>query len=403
MSQQNLNSFLKLGYFLDYKNNKDIFIDVSSIDKQKYQKVSENELINIGSKLWIESISANFQSNQKHLVPISGGLDSRSILAGVLKHTEAKNIYTYTFGTPNTLDYDVGNYVAKKIGTNHKSFDLTRYNFNQKELEDISKRVNFQTILFHHAPVWEVDKKFENCQNWCGFMGDPLSGSKLSKEPSLSIEVAKKQFMRKNTYVSSIDLTNGLNSEGLVEADLIDKSLLTLDEQLDFQNRQVKYIAPHVLMQGYEYKIPFLYQPWVDFMLSVPNSFRRDQILYKKILLHTFPKEFSYRTKTNYGLPLGASKNTIFIKRVVDKLLRMTKLSSGKNINYLDFNEKIRTKQDLRKVITSNVIDLKDRDIIEWRNIEEILNNHLTNKGNYADALIVLASLEIHLKNGLKI
>jgi hypothetical protein len=32
-----------------------------------------------------------------------------------------------------------------------------------------------------------------------------------------------------------------------------------------------------------------------------------------------------------------------------------------------------------------------------------ILNNHLTNKGNYADALIVLASLEIHLKNGLKI
>lgn len=81
----------------------------------------------------------------------------------------------------------------------------------------------------------------------------------------------------------------------------------------------------------------------------------------------------------------------------------MTKLSGGKGINYLDFNEKIRTKQDLRKVITSNVIDLKDRDIIEWRNIEEILNNHLTNKGNYADALIVLASLEIHLKNGLKI
>ena len=81
----------------------------------------------------------------------------------------------------------------------------------------------------------------------------------------------------------------------------------------------------------------------------------------------------------------------------------MTKLSGGKGINYLDFNEKIRTKQDLRKVITSNVIDLKDRDIIEWRNVEEILNNHLTNKGNYADALIVLASLEIHLKNGLKI
>lgn len=402
MNQKNLNSFLKLGYFLDYKN-KDIFIDVSNIDKQKYQKVTEDELINIGSKLWRESISANFQTNQKHLVPISGGLDSRAILAGILEHTEARNIYTYTFGTPHTLDYDVGNYVAKKLGTNHTSFDLTQYTFSQKELEDISKRVDFQTILFHHAPAWEVDKKFEGCQNWSGFMGDPLAGSKLSNEPSLLLEVAKKQFIKKNSYVFSIDLTNGVDFEELVEADLIDESLLTLDEQLDFQNRQTKYIAPHVLMQGHEYKIPFLYQPWVDFMLSVPNSFRNDQLLYKKILLHSFSKEFSYKTKTNFGLPLSASKNAIFAKRVVDKLLRMTKLSSGKGINYLDFNEKIRTKKDLKDVIGTNVIDLKARDIIEWIDIKEILNNHLANKGNYADALIVLASLEIHIKNGLKI
>lgn len=84
MSQQKLNSFLKLGYFLDY-NNQDISIDISNIDKQKYQDASENELIDIGSKLWKESINSNFISNQKHLVPISGGLDSRAILAGLLE------------------------------------------------------------------------------------------------------------------------------------------------------------------------------------------------------------------------------------------------------------------------------------------------------------------------------
>lgn len=149
---------------------------------------------------------------------------------------------------------------------------------------------------------------------------------------------------------SSIDLTNGLNFEDLIESKLIDKASLTLDEQLDFQNRQTKYIAPHVLMRGYEYKTPFLNQSWIDFMLSIPNSFRRDESLYRKILLNSFPKEFSYKTKTNFGLPLGASKNAIFAKRVVDKLLRMTKLSSGKGINYLDFNEKIRTKKDLKKM-----------------------------------------------------
>jgi hypothetical protein len=402
MNKENLNSFLKLGYFLDYEN-KNISIDISNIKKQNYQDISEKELINTGSKLWRESISTNFDTNQKHLVPISGGLDSRAILAGLLEHTEAKNINTYTFGTPNTLDYDVGSYVAKKLGTNHTSFDLTQYIFNQKELEDISKRVDFQTILFHHAPVWEVDKKFEGCQNWCGFMGDPLAGSKLTNEPSPFLELAKRQFIKKNTYVSSIDLTNGANFNELIECVLIDKTSLTLDEQLDFQNRQTKYIAPHVLMRGYEYKTPFLYQPWIDFMLSVPNSFRTDESLYRKILLHSFPKEFSYKTKTNFGLPLGVSKNAIFIKKVQDKILRTLKLSSGKSINYLDFNEKLRTKNDLRDIITSNILDLKERDIINWIDIEDILKNHLSKKGNFADALIVFASLEIHLKSGLKL
>lgn len=399
---KNLNSFLKLGYFLDYQN-KDISIDISNIDKEKYKNISEHELIEIGSKLWKESISSNFHENQKHLVPISGGLDSRAILAGLLEYTEAKNIYTYTFGTPNTLDYDVGNYVAKKLGTDHTSFDLTEYQYNQQELENISKRVNFQTILFHHAPVWAVDKRFEGYQNWCGYMGDPLAGSKLSANPLQSLEDAKINFIKKNLYVSSVDLTNQGNFNDLIRSDLIDENLLTLDEQFDFQNRQTKYIAPHVLMKGYDYKLPFLYQPWIDFILSVDNKYRINQNLYNKILLHSFPKEFSYKTKTNFGLPLGASRNHIFLKRVQDKLLRTIGLSKGVGINYLDFNEKIKTKKDLRDIIRMNLMDLKQRNIIDWIDIEEILNNHLLNKGNFADALIVLVSLEIHLKSGLKL
>ena len=50
-----------------------------------------------------------------------------------------------------------------------------------------------------------------------------------------------------------------------------------------------------------------------------------------------------------------------------------------------------------------NVMDLKSRNIIDWIDIELILKNHLSNKGDFADALIVLASLEIHLKSGLKL
>jgi hypothetical protein len=336
MRMNNLNSFLKLGYFLDFKNN-DIGIDVSNIDKSKYKNLTENELINIGSKLWRESISSSFKQNQKHLVPISGGLDSRAVLSALLEHTEAKNIYTYTFGTPNTLDYDIGNYMAKKLGTTHTSFDLTKYTYRQEELEDISKRIQHQAILFHHWPVWKIDKEFQGCTQWSGFMGDPLAGSHLSDNKSKNIEDAKEQFIKKNIYVNSLELAKDSNFKEFIDCSCISRENLTLDEQLDFQNRQTKFIAPIVLMNGYEHKTPFLYQPWIDFMLSVPNSFRVEQNLYKKILLSTFPKEFSYKTKTNFGLPLGASSSRVFAKRVQDKILRTLKLSGGKGINYLDF------------------------------------------------------------------
>jgi hypothetical protein len=83
--------------------------------------------------------------------------------------------------------------------------------------------------------------------------------------------------------------------------------------------------------------------------------------------------------------------------------LRVTKLRSNKHINYLEFNEKIRIKKDLRDIVSANIQELKKRKIIDWMDIETILNEHLSSQRDYADALIVLASLEIHLKSGFNL
>lgn len=137
-------------------------------------------------------------------------------------------------------------------------------------------------------------------------------------------------------------------------------------------------------------------------MLSIPNKYREEQYLYKKILLHTFPKELSWKTKTNFGLPLKASKQRVVINKIKDKVIRVMGFT-GANVNYLDFNQKIRNKSDLRNIISLNIHDLRDRNVIDWLDPVEILKTHLAGKGNHADALIVLASLEIHFKTGLKL
>lgn len=401
---RNIASFLTLGYFLDY-SNPHFNINTFCIDKKKYKNIDEGTLIKTGSKLWFNAISETFDINKEHVVPLSGGLDSRAILAGLLEHTEAGNIRTYTFGIPGALDYEIGNYVAKKCGTKHIKFNLNNHVYRQDELEDISKRVRQQTILFHHCPVWDADKLYKGCVVWSGFMGDPLAGSHLQTEPSKSLEEAKKIFIKKNRYVKSIELkkeTTGFSD--LINCELIDLNLLTLDEQLDFQNRQIKYIVPHVLMEGYAYKTPFLYQPWIDFILSVDNKHRHKMALYKKILLRSFPKIFSYRTKTCKGLPLNPSRYQIFVEKVQNKIERFTGIDAKyKYINYMDFNRSIREKPDLKDIFISNITDLYKRDIIDWIDINKILKDHIENRGNYADALITLCSLEIHLKTGKRL
>ena len=407
MNDINLNSFLKFGYFLDY-NNPEIKFDFSGINKWKYENVSENRLINIGTEILQNVIDDNFDKNKGHVVPLSGGLDSRAILGGLLKCTEAKNIHTYTFGTPGTLDYDIGNYIAKKVGTIHRSYPLTEYRYSLEEELIFSSNIEHQSILFHHAPVNDLIKSYDDFVLWSGFMGDPIAGSHLLKKPSITNEEAISKFINKNTFVKSCDLTNKNEANNVLNNYLCLSSNSTdfpvsLDEIYDFNFRQLRYVAPHVLIKGYNYKLPFVGKEWFDFMMSVPNNYRYNQYLYNKILVNSFPILFGYKTKHNGGVPLQASRVRVKTQKGINYLKRKSGLFVDPNINYIDFATGIRERMDLKDLIYSCINDLKKRNILDWVDIDQLWKNHINKKANHADALITLASLEIHLKAGKKV
>jgi len=395
-----INCFLKLGYYLNYYNDS-IMFRFNNIDKSRYCLLSEHELINEGSLILKEAISQNFRRKEAFVVPISGGLDSRAIIAGLLLNTEAKNIYTYTFGKKSTYDYDIGNYVAKKLGTKHLRVPLEQYTYTTDELINISKSMNNQTILYHHPPFKLIAKVFGKTMIWSGFMGGELAGAHLKPTLSKDISIIMEEFIKNNTYVRSLDLFEpGYTIKELSKQITYDNSYnnqVTDYERIDFDNRQLKYIYPHLLVKGFDYVLPFMSENWFNFIMSVDNKFRRNCYLYKKILLKTFPYEFSLRTKTNFGLPLSSSRPMTYISRVktvVSKYIRGYNLM----INYLDFNHQIRENVKMREVFHENLVDLSKRRILYWLDIEKIWKDYLNNNGNYADALIALLSLEIHIK-----
>lgn len=118
-----------------------------------------------------------------------------------------------------------------------------------------------------------------------------------------------------------------------------------------------------------------------------------------------YPDLFSLPTKTNFGLPLEAPKWQRELRRyrlharsVLNKFIPGGPWGINPMINYIDFDRGLRERKDLKRVIYENIQDLKKRKIVEWIDIDNIWKRHQNKIANHADALIILASLEINLK-----
>ena len=399
MDYTDLNSFLKLGYFLNTNNDK--FNLISDFQQTDYKTLTESELKIIGKEKYRNAISSQFNSSDTQLLPISGGLDSRGLLGGLLELTEAKNINTFTFGVPGTFDFDIGNYIAKQAGTNHTSYNLNDYAYSLNELIDISRRSNHQTLLFHNQPVWDTQSRFENNKIWSGVSIESWFGSHVKQYHSqTSLESHKQNFILDNVFVNSIDLTNieDIEYNNLIESNWDDR--IPLEIRIDLLNRQSKFILPNVLVNGFDYKVLFYDANLIDFALSLPRKYLINRNFYHKLLFDTFPYLFKLPYKNNYGLPLYANNNKIKLRRAFYKIKSLFPNSLSPFTNYIDFNEGIRNRKDLNTIIYSSVMDLKERKIVDWIDIDNIWKRHINKESDHADALITLASLEIHLKAG---
>ena len=102
----------------------------------------------------------------------------------------------------------------------------------------------------------------------------------------------------RNTFVNSIDISNCRDDEILNYIEFDPKlNGLSIDENLDFTNRQLKYIHPHVLFEGLDYKTPFLQNKWVELILSLMIINTEEIASYTKVLDKYISELFNYPIK----------------------------------------------------------------------------------------------------------
>lgn len=378
-------------------------IDVKEIKKQE----SFEELIREGSKILDDTFHdiAGKVEDKTVVIPLSGGMDSRAVLGGMLKHLPTSKIKTITLGIPGALDYEIGQRVAKKVGVANKVINLDNIEWNEQDLINYAKKFQYPVALVEGFLFSQVFSCFEDGSVFLsGFMGDPLAGSHLQKNNSLTWEKAKIGFIKRNNYTSVS--TSWTENELLPEKPFLDNKLITIDEQLDFFIRQRYYVLPLVLLKGKKHIAPFLNPPWVEFMLNLPRSLRKDQMLYKKLLFHAYPDLFSLPLKNTKGLPLNASTIHFFYKRITSKMGNLGRkhlplICSGPTpgLNYIDFKQAYRKKNDLKSIAEKSLKEISARGVIDYIDFQNVWREHQSRKFNHSQLISLLVSLEIFIKS----
>lgn len=136
LSKEEISSFLYFGYIPQVPDNvyqEPWAKDLSETCIEALRNLSEPQLVAKG----VHVLKAAFDNVPKgsHIVPLSGGLDSRAILGGLLGAGLKDQITTVTFRTPRTWDYDIGCMIAKKFELRHETIDLTQVEIRQEYLE----------------------------------------------------------------------------------------------------------------------------------------------------------------------------------------------------------------------------------------------------------------------------
>lgn len=408
-------AYLHFGYVPDSHSN--LFDLLGDLKDGKFLSLSlpkkERELLEMGvsilRKILRETVIES-DTGGIHVVPVSGGLDSRAILCGLIENVDKRRIQAVTFGSPGALDYEIGGMVARIAGVQHEHIDLSSADWKWS-LEAFTR-----TALQNDRPIWLFDsyvnrsvaERFgRHCVYWSGFMGDPLSGSHLLAKDSDSWEEARLRFVQRNRFCRSLRLIpKEVNPETyLPDSAFISPELLSYDEQLDFAIRQQCWIRYIVMPKGYNYRAPFLHPEWVCFILSLPRCYRINQRFYKKMLLLAYPEIFSLPTKVKLGLPLGASRYSVEMRKLAVKFnafsMRTLKIKRfNPLINYVDFDWALREREDLKTLVYEGICGLKKRRLLTWIDLDTLWQAHQQGKRNFADALTLLSSLEINLRAG---
>ena len=355
----------------------------------------------------------------RQVVLLSGGLDSRAILASVLREFQTTEIVAATFGQPGEGDFDAAARVARAAGVEHVALETFSVDWSTDALVEsiLARSIPLPYPFGQRYLSYVMYRTLGSERNfWDGLVGDTSSGQCLPNR-SLTWDEAIDHWLREAApgwkQLVGVEQDGDTASESpapdydpraiLPDRPLLPEELLPYVDQLMFADDEIDYFATRI-MRGYSVSTPFLKGPWLDFMFSIPLEVRYQQRMYLDILRTLDPRLFSLPQAGFGGASLVEStwrrRRRLGPARVRRRLVRAGLVSPAPR-RPEGANDAIRDSMyrpgPIRDMFVENLADLAARDVVPWLDVESFAHDsHEPGGGNQAANRLL--GLELNLK-----
>lgn len=262
------------------------------------------------------------EGEQRIGVPLSGGLDSRTVLGCVRRLRPHDAVCTVSIGHRHARDVVYGRRLARVCSTQHQFVPFTAESWMGQRADAVW--LTDGMAVGHGWPLLLKATALGTCERvLTGFLGDILLGYALMKPPidATDLEdVGLAAFRAYNTVFQDADLAMLLKPAvsrqlmGLAERDYVQcvreahaDALMARPLLAELTQRQQRYTASVHTVIGTIAPVaaPFADTEVVDFLLGIPMEYRWQRKLYVEMLTRSLPR-VSQVAWARTELPLNA-------------------------------------------------------------------------------------------------
>ena len=333
--------------------------------KPNYSK-SEDAFVDNLITTFKNAVKIRTKEDFKYGVSLSGGLDSRLVVAATNKEQKGK-VIAITFGPPDCSEVKIAQKVCREIGIKFKILPISPEIMIEGDEETIylSEGLDYIGVSFI-PPLFKIIRKNIDVI-FDGFALDvTLGGSYLDRFPSrfknkkelfdVSYKIRRFLFsdeeirsLFKNRYYEKIKhfpLVSFKNTFGKIRESHFRNTI----DHFILQHHMRRFALMGVVLGRYsvEYSHPTYDNDFIDVILAIPPELRASHIIYRKFLKKLFPElaKIPYdKTMLKPDLPISFWKMSIQYQHYLEALKkRIRRISKNKIFlppkrSYVNFDE----------------------------------------------------------------